>query len=259
MSRFDTKPEDYDKAVEDGERASESGSMFIQKRLKTTLDHIYIVFLEIPRFGTVVYDGNPSEKGQANVVSFGNDGSQCEEGVFILEMAPLHINRFLAKLRKPQYGLAKLYEIERHGLPKNTKTYYELEIVRDLTDAEINYLEGVEMHPLFTRQATDTDTTPAPPTGIPPPAPVVPPPSQEFNARVGIEMKRLDWSKENMLVAIKTYFQGAITKGSEMNPGQQEAFIGALQRMAPGDAPAGIGYQETGEPLDLDEDTVNFF
>ena len=146
MGRFDTKPEDWDKATKDGEKAGDAGSMFIAKRMKNDLDKIYIAFLEIPRFGSVVYDGESSEKGQANVVSFSESGDKLEEGVFILEMAPKHVNRFLTKLRKPQYGLPKVYEIERHGAANYTQTYYEMECIRDLTEDEMSHLETVELH-----------------------------------------------------------------------------------------------------------------
>ena len=250
MGRFDVKPEDYDKAIEDGEKAGDAGSMFIAKRLKDDLNCIYITFLEIPSFGKVVYDGVPSEKGQANVVSWGKDGNELEEGAYILEMAPTHINRFLAKLRKPQYGLAKVYEIERHGAKGFQKTYYELEIIRDLTPDEIDKLEQVELHELFTRQG-DGDTAPATTT-------TALPVSTEFNNNVGTQMKRLGWTPQDVKHAIKTYFQGDITTGAEMSHAQRDAFIVALQRLSPGDAPASIGYQETGEPLNLDED-IDFF
>ena len=250
MGRFDKKPEDYDKAIKDGEKAGDSGSMFIAKRLKDDLNRIYITFLEIPCFGKVVYDGVASEKGQANVAAWDEDGKEMEDGVFILEMAPTHINRFLAKLRKPQYGLAKIYEIERHGAKNFQKTYYEMEIVRDLTPDEIDVLEKVELHDLFTRQGDDDTSTAATSS--------TPPPSKEFNTNVGTEMKRLGWTPQDVKHAIKTYFQGDITMGAEMSHAQRDAFITAMQRLAPGDASGGIGYQETGEPLNLDEE-VDFF
>ena len=258
MGRFDTKPEDWDKAVDEGEKAGDASSLFITKRLKKDLDTIYIAFLEIPRFGTVVYEDKSSEKGQANVVSFGEDGKELEEDVYILEMAPMHINRFLNKLRKPQYGLAKVYEIERHGAPNYTKTYYEMELVRDLTQAEIDHLETVEMHALFTRGDSTASTSP-------------PPASQAstvsvFMKRCGEEAVRLGWAadqetmKSNLVIANKTFFRGFIPS-NEMSDWHQSKFLEALGAVEKGQQPAEIGYlnlDDNEPPIDLNED-VNFF
>ena len=251
MSRFDTKPEDYDKAIQEGEDASDAGSLFIQKRMKDDLDCIYIAFLEIPSFGTVVYDKKPIVKGQGNVVSFGKDGNEKEEGVFILEMAQKHVLRFLAKLRKPQYGIAKVYEIERHGVSGDQQTYYEMEFIRDLTEDEINDLEEAKLHKLFTRQ--DDTTAPAPAAES-----IHSPSYLAFNKQVVAEVNRLGWAKENVQFAIKTFTGGSPLTGMEMSDVQREDFVAALAKLNPGEAPASIGYNETEEPLDLNAD-VNFF
>ena len=254
MSRFDTKPEDYDKAVEQGEEAGASGSMFINKRLANDLDTVYVTFLEIPQFGTVTYEGKSNAKGQANVVSWGKDGSTLEDDVFLLEMAPKHVNRFLAKLRKPQYGLAKIYEIERHGVANYQQTYYEMEFVRDLTQEEADHLETVEMHKLFTRKDSDTTTSPPPVT------------SQStvsvFMKQCHDEAVRLGWAKDkpilmqNMMVANKTFFKGLV-KSDVMSHNDQLRFLEALRAMEPGQEPGAI-IDVNADKLDLDED-VDFF
>ena len=260
MSRFDTKPEDYDRAVEQGEEAGASGSMFINKRLANDLDTVYVTFLEIPQFGTVTYEGKSNAKGQANVVSWGKDGSTLEDDVFILEMAPKHVNRFLAKLRKPQYGLAKVYEIERHGVANYQQTYYEMEFVRDLTQEEADHLETVEMHKLFTRKDSDSDTTTSP---SPPPQAQQQADDGAFMRQCGEQAVRLGWAKDkavlkqNLGVANKTFFKGA-TPVAEMTRDTKAKFLEALLAMEPGQQPGEIVDVSAGEVLDLDSE-VDFF
>ena len=106
MGRFDNL--DYEKAKEEGEKAAEDLSMFIAKRMKKDLDTIHVMFLELPSFGSVIYDGKASTKGQANVASYDKETGEYE-GVFLLEMALKHMKRFLLKLEKPKYGIEKLY------------------------------------------------------------------------------------------------------------------------------------------------------
>jgi len=254
MSRFDTKPEDWDKAADEGEDAESSGGLFIQKRMKQDLSTIYVAFLEIPKFGRVTYpDGKTSDKGQANVASFGRDGNAMEEGVFIIEMAPKHINRFIAKLRKPKYGLGMLYEIERHGKPNDTQTYYEIDDVRALTQEEMDFLDTVELHKLFSRQ-DDSASASSPPSAVSS--------VSVFMKQCHDEAVRLGWAKDrdilkqNMVVANKTFFKGML-ESKDMTHDQQARFLEGLKAMEPGQEPGAI-VDVTADKLDLDED-VDFF
>ena len=264
MGRLDKKPEDYERAREQGEEAATSGSMFLNKRMSNDHDKVYVVFLEIPQFGSVTYkDSKPKEKGQANVLSFGKDGSQCEEDVFILELAPKHHNVFIDMLMKPKYGLAKLYEIERFGVPNYTGTRYALDEVRDLTPEEIAYAEQVELHELF-RAYKDDDSAPAPPPAPPRPAPLVGDTTGNayatWNTRVVQEMKLLGWGGTEIKEAIQTFF-GEVISGSDMGTLQRDKFLEALRKVNKGGMPADIGvYGEVqlGDTLNLDED-VDFF
>jgi len=263
MGRLDKKPEDYEKAREQGEEAATSGSMFLNKRMPGDHDKVYVVFLEIPQFGPVTYkDSKPKEKGQANVLSFGNDGSQCEEEVFILELAPKHHNVFIDMLMKPKYGLAKLYEIERFGVPNFTGTRYALDEVRDLTPEEVAYAEQVELHELFKPKDGDTAAAPTPPTGpAPPPAGDTTGNAYvQWNKQVVHEMKLLEWAGEDMKQAIKVFF-GEYINGGDMGTSQRDKFLEALRKVNKGGVPADIGVYgdvEVRDTLNLDED-VDFF
>jgi len=263
MGRLDAKPEDYDRAMEQGEEAAAEGGMFLNSRLTNDMDRIYVVFLEVPQFGTVTFkDGKSSERGQANVLSFGKDGSQCEDEVFILSMAPKHWNRFTAKIRKPKYGLAKLYEIERHGVAQYPQTSYELDDIRDLTPDEIAYAEQVELHELFKPKDGDSATAPPPPSG-PPRPPVGDTTSNAYatwNKRVVHEMKLLEWSGEDIKQAIATFF-GEHINGSDMGTLQKDKFLEALRKVNKGGVPADIGVYgdvELADTLNLDDET-DFF
>lgn len=258
MSRFDTKPEDWERVEEKEKQLVDSTSMFIAKRLRDDLDKIQVVFLQIPEMGVVYYDGKPENKGQANVASFVNDQF---EGVFLLEMAPKHMLRFRLKLQKPNYGLPKIYEIERHGVRDNKQTLYDLEYVRDLTPAERAVLETVDLYDLFKRQ--DGDAAPSP-------APRPPTPAQatldegyvEWNKAVAAEAKRLGWADEgklgeNIKLAI-TRFLGGYLHGSEMTEHQRDGFLDMLRGLHDGTAPASVEKWDIAGGIDLDED-VDFF
>lgn len=254
MSRFDMDDRAWDSAETDGKRATDS--MFISGRLKDDLDTIQVAFLEVPKFGMVKYEeGDPARKGQVNVASFVDDKF---EGVFLLTMSPTHMNRFIAKLRKPQYGLAKVYEIERHGVAQSPKTYYELDFVRELTAEETAMLETVDLHALFTPK---DDTTPAPPTSAPPTLDKES--YKEWNLGVVHEAKRLGWAADGSPTqaikdAISVYF-GNYIKGSDMDNGQRNAFIEAIRGLEDGAKPTEIGSFSLLEgDIDLEED-VDFF
>lgn len=264
MGRLDVKPEDYDRAREQGEEAAAAGGMFINSRMANDLDKIYVVFLQIPEFGMVTYkNGETGEKGQANVLSFGKDGNQCEDEVFILSMAPKHWNRFTAKLSKPKYGLAKLYEVERHGAAQYPQTAYELDDIRDLTPEEVAYAEQVELHELFKPKDSDTAAAPAPPSG-PAPPPVGDTKSGayvQWNKNVAHEMKLLEWTVEKIKEAMKVFF-GEYIAGSDLVAEQRDRFLAALRKVNKGGAPADIGVYgdvELGETLNLDDETIDFF
>ena len=256
MSRFKTSPEDWKRAAEEGEKADEASGMFIAKRMKEDRKKIYIAFLEIPTFGTVQYKDGPATRGQANVASFGPDGMEFE-GIFLLEMAPKHINGFLTKLERPECGLDKVYEIERRGAKNYKQTIYTIEILRPLTQPEMDSLETIDFYELFKRQGDDA-TPPAPAT----PAPAIKPATEayiEWNRSVVVEAKRLGWDAEgklaeNVRLAIATYF-GEPIEGQAMDVTQRDSFIDAMRGLADGTAPANVGNHPY---IDLDED-VDFF
>jgi hypothetical protein len=254
MGRFDDKPEDLERVAEEGEKAGDSGGMFIaSKRLVNDLDKIYVAFLELATYGDVSYKGESKTKGQCNVASFTDDKY---EGVYLFEMAPKHMKRFMAKLGKPQYNRSMLFEIERHGIPYDTQVYYEMEHVRDLTQSELDHLETVELHKLFSRQANGDSTTPT----SPPPA--TGHKSSTFMKQCGEEAVRLGWApskamlETNMVIASEGFFKGTI-KSKDMTNDQQQRFLEGLKAMTKGQQPGDI-VDVTADSLNLDED-VDFF
>lgn len=256
MGRFDKT---WNEAEKQGQLATES--IFLNKRLKNDRDKVYVAFLEPPEFGTTKYkDGTTSRRAQMNVAVFTKDLAleyyEDHPNVMILEFAPKHMNRIIAKIQKPRYGMKQIYEIDRFGVAQDTQVAYELEPMRELTNEEIKVLETVKLHPLFSRK--DDDATG---DNSEPKKPLTDESRKKFADDMHVELQRLGWTKDDYITFNKGFFQSHFLDYNSLTEDMRQAALDKLQELEPGAKSSdNVGfYSSMANPVNLDADTEDFF
>ena len=223
--------DDFAKAKEEAE--SLSVGMFLQKYLKDDKDRLNVAFVQSPVVKDVkAYQGEGMTKKMcANVAHFNDDGTEFLE-LGLLEMAPLHWDGFLD--RRSKFGGGKLFQIERRGVKGDQKVRYDLDPLRDLTEAEMKMLSSLTLISILkgedgAQQSEESWLA-------------------DFRRTCALEWERVGWDAPQALLSIKALFNVEI-KAADMSAEQRMDYISALKLLKKGDAPELC----TGE-LDLSEE-----
>ena len=223
--------DDFAKAKEEAE--SLSVGMFLQKYLKDDKDRLNIAFVQSPVVKEVkAYQGEGiSKKMCANVAHFSDDGTEFLE-LGLLEMAPMHWDGFLD--RRAKFGGGKLYQIERRGVKGDKKVRYDLDQLRDLTDAEKTMLSSLTLIPIL-KGEDGVEQSEASWLA-------------EFRKTCAAEWVRLGWDGKMAQKSVEIRFKKFIM-AADMTGEQRTDYLSALKLLHKGDAPelcTGV--------IDLDED-----
>mgnify|MGYP001581959049 CR=1 FL=1 len=227
--------------------AASKGGTFVT--LKDDGDEVFIAFVQKVETREEQTDKwGMATRTCANVAVFENNG-QNFAGLKILKLAPTHWGTFLEYRR--EYGGDSVFKIRRKGAAGSKETKYTPFFFRKLKEDEKEAIAATKRHDLWEdRGNEDNDGFPGSyaPEALD---------KAKFAQAMGVELKRLSWTKEDYMVANKTFLQGNFKAFEDMTPVNRENILAAIRNLVVGSKPSQIGF-ESGGDVNLDED-VDFF